>query len=294
MYMMMASWQRKSILIGVLCLVGWWSTALPAEAQRFFLPIELAQGVLLPDGSPKPYMASVRAHGLVALSEAFRVGPSVALAYANPKASFQAGGRAQVRLKAFTIKGVFTVAQVDLAVEALWGTEDRNPLGGALVFGINRVVHLSLRGGYDLGQEAAYLGTSIGTDLTFLFGGRPTAGTPNPIPAPPFEGCPALIYTEARIRAQAAFAADTALRDRTQAFLRDGLQVLRFRDSRNLAAAKGVLNAANLEPLAEQIDPTLGRMTNRAECQGMDLDTRTTRNALLSAWDRAVVLTGGR
>lgn len=288
---MIAYGRRQRVLAGVLCLLGWWAGALPAAAQRFFLPLEVGDGVLLVDGSPKPYAASVRTHAL--FGRAFRFGPSVAVAFANPDVSWQAGVRVQVPVHVFRIEGVFNVAEIDLAAEALWGTEDRNPIGGALLLAVNRVVQFTVRGGYDLGQEAAYIGTSVGTDLTFLFGSQPTTALPPPVPRPPAEGCPGRIFTEARIRAQAAFSGNDALRDRTQHVLDDARLVSRLRAG-TLAEAGTLLTNEGLAPLAQQVDDTLDAIRATPDCVGQNLDTRATLDALLAAWDRAVVLTGGR
>jgi hypothetical protein len=288
---MIANSWRLWVLAGVLCLLGGWVGVLPTAAQRFFLPLEAGDGVLLADGSPKPYVASVRTHAL--FGRTFRFGPSVAVAFANPDVSLQAGARVQVPVHVFRIEGVFNVAEIDLAAEALWGTEDRNPIGGALVLAVNRVVQFTVRGGYDLGQEAAYIGTSVGTDLTFLFGGQPTAALPPPVPRPPVEGCPGRIFTEARIRAQAAFSGNDVLRDGTGQLLNDTRLVSRFRAG-TLADAGTLLTNEGLAPLAQHIDDTLDAIRATPDCVGQNLDTRATLDALLAAWDRAVVLTGGR
>lgn len=270
----------------------------PAHAQQVFLPVDLGEGVLLQDETPKPFIASVRFHPALGIGpeDRFRIGPSFGAAFTNPGVSAQVGGRVQGVIKEVRVAG-FSVVRFDLAAEALWGTKDRTPLGGALLVSAGRVLRFSLRGGYDLGQEAAYAEAGIGTDLSLWLGIEKKAPRPPPIPIP-YTGCVFDVYTEAKVQALAGFEdddgdPDAALIEALQAFL--DRQGDAFQRQPDLTSAMALLGANDLDAMARQMEETLAFIERKPDCQTIlpEISTRTLLEAFRTAWTEALRLQGG-
>ena len=291
----------KPFEVGLALLLALLALALPcvAKGQQILLPVEVGDGVLLTEGSPKPFTAAARLHPALGVGRSSRlqVGLTGAVAYANPDVSWQGGGRLQFRLAEFEFMQRFRFAELGLAAEALWGTQDRNPIGGALVLSLNRLIQATVRSGYDLGQEAAYVGVGVGTDLAFWLGaGSPQPEPPDPI-EPRFAGCTYAVYGEARLQAQSQFAEDDPLIDATRAFLQANAET--FLQQPSLPAARRFLMRQGLPELVQQIDATLNETEASNTCETEEVHPRDLGSGMLlrvfhDAWQVAVEQAGRR
>lgn len=273
-----------------LCLLSSIVFTSPAIGQQVLLPLEVCDGLLFTERAPRPYVASLNLSALYRLASqsSFRVGPTVSLAYANPDASFQVGGRAQVQISQLKL-AVFTAAELSLAAEALWGTKDRNPVGGVLIFSVNRLLQLGVRGGYDLDQDAGYAGVALGTDLSFFLGINDRVGPETPV-REPFVGCAFEIFVEAKVQTLAAFD-DEGFRDRTSRFLGDNDSKDEFLNQQSLASAGQFLQSKQLDLLASQVATVPGSEFVQAGCEDTELDEKSILRVFTEAWDVAIELT---
>ncbi len=278
---------RQCFRLATCLLLSLLLAAPPAPAQTFFLPLEAGDGVLLPDRGTKPFLASARLHPTLGFGQrnALRIGLTGAVAYVNPEVSVQGGGRLWLRVHEVTALGRFPVAEVALAAEALWGTKQRNPVGGALIFGVGRLAQFTLRGGYDLEQEAPYLGVALGTDLSFLLGTRPPPPSQNDL-SPRFIGYQNALYVNARQRASASlFENADALIQAIQQL--DRAALLR---QPTLDTAKRFLEAQGLGTLATQIDDVLENAEQNARGEGLAIPTDQPLPWLLDTFHEAWIV----
>jgi hypothetical protein len=140
---------------------------MPGLAQpRFFLGVEVGQGLFVADHPPHPFTASLRVHPMWRFGSARTagVGLTSSATYVNPGMSWMGGGRISYELFRLTA-GELRLASLHLAGEALWGTDDRNPVGGALIIEAGGVVQLTLRGARDLARDVSLFEISLGVDL---------------------------------------------------------------------------------------------------------------------------------
>jgi hypothetical protein len=145
---------------------------LAAQAARagslWVVPVEHSQGPVFGRGTPNPYTASLRAHLGRGFGEggAFRIGPTIAMLYANPSWEAAAGARATLRVRSLNI-AMLSGWGVYLQVEQLYGTGEVSPLsvGTLLDLGILRV---GLAGSHDWRREVQTVEASVGVGLHAL------------------------------------------------------------------------------------------------------------------------------
>ncbi|HEU0013926.1 MAG TPA: hypothetical protein VFQ45_09600 [Longimicrobium sp.] len=132
---------------------------------RCFLPLDLAQGLVLDAGEPTPYTFSARLNPSAGLGDGgtFRVGPALAVSYLNPQWEASAGVGVSVRLLRLRVPhwGVFVGA------EQAWSTEGRTPAAGSVVVNAG-MIRIGSWAVHDWESEDTALLFSFGTDLKVL------------------------------------------------------------------------------------------------------------------------------
>jgi len=134
-------------------------------APKFFFPIEIGQGAVFTDAT-WPYNAALRAHFLYGLDSdsRLRLGPSGTVQYFSPDLEVLAGGRISYAL----FKGIEIGerrATIHLAIEGLFGTNNKKTLSGAVIADAFEVFLLTLRVGQELETSSTFFEVSFGADI---------------------------------------------------------------------------------------------------------------------------------
>lgn len=149
--------------------------AVPAAAQEaggrgalFLLPFDLSQGAVTNAAGTTPYIASVKLQAAVGLGEGgpLRIGPVVAVRYANPDWVAGAGIRAQWLPLRFGPAG--RRWGVGAAAEQLWDTGGGRPASVGLVADIE-LVRLGAWLVHEWSDERTGFELGVGTDLRSLW-----------------------------------------------------------------------------------------------------------------------------
>lgn len=145
-------------------------TSTPATASRatcsfslhaaFYLPVEVGTGTHIGAGSPVPWSFSARANPTVALGRSGKLTLSGVggRGFINPGWEWLYGGRVGFR----PIQAPFGLLGVEVAVEAVWGSEGRNPGSLALTIDIGETLTLTARAGPDLGNGRGFFEVGFG------------------------------------------------------------------------------------------------------------------------------------
>ena len=142
----------------------------PAAGQKFYLPLELEQGLAFAEGVD-PYRFSLRLHPTYGIGDGkWRVAVSSALVYTNPRWAWQGGGR--ISYKVATLQFQHTDAlSLHLGLEGLWesdrflGSQNRTLLGGSVMLNIFGPAVLGVRVQHDSFIDSWGLGGFIGFHL---------------------------------------------------------------------------------------------------------------------------------
>jgi hypothetical protein len=140
----------------------------PLERRSFGLPLDITQGAIVSRSSPTPYTLSFRAAPQVRFGEGgvFRVGPSVAVTFANPNWDVAVGARVAVR----AVKVVLPEIGLLVVGDAAWGTGGRWPLALAAILDLDGALRLGPWVTRDVGQGEWYVEGLLGADLVSLVG----------------------------------------------------------------------------------------------------------------------------
>lgn len=177
--------------------------------MTFGLPLEVDGGAALGRETPAPFIASLRASPTFRLSGGrFELGPSVVVAYLNPKFEGLAGARAALRLVNLKLPEA-QIATAFVSVDGLFGTRTARQVLGTLRGDLGGVLILSVFAGRDFGRHETLIGLRVGTDLTWLRNTRRQADFRPPPAPPPVEEPPSdyfgYVSTEAQRNALAVF-----------------------------------------------------------------------------------------
>lgn len=159
----------------------------------FGLSLEVDGGAALGRSTPAPFIASIRATPTFRMSGGkYELGPSVVVAYLNPKFEGLAGARAAVRVWNVELPEAQIVSGF-LSIDGLFGTRGSKQLLGSLRGDLGGVLLVSIFGGRDFGRHETLIGLRVGTDLTWLRGARRRTDFVPP-PPPPVEEAPSDYY----------------------------------------------------------------------------------------------------
>lgn len=155
----------------------------PGPPVTISWPLEIDGGAALGRDTPAPFIASLRATPTVRLDGGrFEVGPSVVLAYLNPKFEGLGGVRGAMRIWNAELPEA-PIASALVSVDGLFGTRGSRQVLGSVRADVGGVLILSVFAGRDFGHNETLLGLRVGTDLSWL---RETRKRPDfPPPAPP-------------------------------------------------------------------------------------------------------------
>ncbi|MDH3735003.1 MAG: hypothetical protein OEU54_15855 [Gemmatimonadota bacterium] len=155
--------------------------ALPATAQdpftmgpyrpfQFMLPIDFTQGLTTDRGSPVPYTASLRVYPIVVLDShgRWRAGASTSLTFRNPKVEFWVGPRLSYRVMTWGLDE----NGLDLAFEALFGSDGGDELALGLTGDLARLFRIGFRAGRDITRDEFRFEIALGSDPLAWFGGN--------------------------------------------------------------------------------------------------------------------------
>jgi len=166
----------------------------PSAPVKFGLPLEVDGGAALGRDTPAPFIASIRATPTFRVSGGkYELGPSVVVAYLNPKFEGLAGARAAVRVWNVELPEAPIVSGF-LSIDGLFGTRGGKQVLGSLRGDLGGVLVVSIFGGRDFGRHETLIGLRVGTDLTWLRGARRQTDFLPPPPPPPVEEEPSDYY----------------------------------------------------------------------------------------------------
>jgi hypothetical protein len=159
----------------------------PAPPVTFSLPLEIDGGAALDRETPAPFVASLRVSPTFRLSGGkFELGPSVAVAYLNPKFEGLAGVRAAARVWKVSLPEA-PIAGAFVSVDGLWGTRGGRQVLGTVRGDLGGVLIVSIFAGRDFGHHETLIGLRLGTDLTWLRNTRRQTDFRPPAPPPAVE-----------------------------------------------------------------------------------------------------------
>jgi len=159
----------------------------PAPPVTFSLPLEIDGGAALERETPAPFIASLRVSPAFRLSGGkFELGPSVAVAYLNPKFEGLAGVRAAARVWKVSLPEA-PIAGAFVSIDGLWGTRGSKQVVGTVRGDVGGVLLISIFAGRDFGHHETLIGLRLGTDLTWLRNTRRQADFRPPAPPPAVE-----------------------------------------------------------------------------------------------------------
>lgn len=146
-------------------LPGQAAPAPPYDQFEFLLPIDFTEGLVTDRGHPLPFTFSTRVYPSVVLDGRgkLRAGASTALTYQNPSWEFLVGPRLAYRLIDFggSLAGGLGV---EAAVEGLFGTDGGDEVAAELVFDLDGLFRLGIRGGRDVSRDRYRVEGVIGAD----------------------------------------------------------------------------------------------------------------------------------
>ena len=159
----------------------------PSAPVTFGLPVEIDGGAALGSETPAPFIASLRASPTFRLSGGkFELGPSVVVAYLNPKFEGLAGIRAAARVWKVSLPEA-PIAGAFVSVDGLWGTRGGKQVLGTVRGDLGGVLIVSIFAGRDFGHHETLIGLRLGTDLTWLRNTRRQTDFRPPAPPPSVE-----------------------------------------------------------------------------------------------------------
>jgi hypothetical protein len=159
----------------------------PSPPVTFSLPLEIDGGAALDRETPAPFVASLRVSPTFRLSGGkFELGPSVAVAYLNPKFEGLAGVRAAARVWKVSLPEA-PIAGAFVSVDGLWGTRGGRQVLGTVRGDLGGVLIVSIFAGRDFGHHETLIGLRLGTDLTWLRNTRRQTDFRPPAPPPAVE-----------------------------------------------------------------------------------------------------------
>lgn len=159
---------------GLLAFLILLTSTIPTRAQTsFFLPIEVAQGLVFKSGVV-PYTFSTQLHPTLGFGnggQAAMIGLSVAEVYTNPDWAFMWGGRLVLHLVKLRKKPIGSGPSISYGLLQLVGTSlleksELRRLAGGLILDIwDGSLQISPRAGYDFQQEKSFAEMAIGVNL---------------------------------------------------------------------------------------------------------------------------------
>jgi len=164
---LLARLRRFHLALAAVALLGLGARAeepppFPTGETTHRLLVELGQGALLRTDTSPLYTASLRGNFQWLLADRMlTLGPSVALAYQNPRAEAFLGARANLRLFSALKPGGMKLADLRLGAEGLWGTNRREQVAGYLTLDTDALT-LSVRAARDLKRNETALELLVG------------------------------------------------------------------------------------------------------------------------------------
>jgi hypothetical protein len=154
----------------------------PGPPVTLSWPLEIDGGAVLGRDTPAPFIASLRATPTFRLAGGrFEVGPSVVLAYLNPKFEGLGGVRGAIRIWNAELPEA-PIASALVSVDGLFGTRGSRQVLGSFRADVGGVLILSVFAGRDFGHDETLLGLRVGTDLSWLTKIRKPPRFPPPAP----------------------------------------------------------------------------------------------------------------
>jgi hypothetical protein len=146
-------------------------------------PLEIDGGAALGRETPTPFIASLRMTPTFRLDGGrYELGPSLVIAYLNPKFEGLAGVRGALRIWNAELPEA-PIASALVSIDGLFGTRGSRQVLGSVRADVGGVLIVSVFGGRDFGHDETLVGLRLGTDLSWLRAARKR--TVFPPPAPP-------------------------------------------------------------------------------------------------------------